>query len=136
MPAHHVPTMNPAARSGLGRTRDDEIEVCGDEISRLECPDFEVVRQPAVATDRSFPYYLKKWVTARPFIDPALCVNCGICTDVCPLEPKAVQKKPGDADARPVYDYPRCIRCYCCQEMCPHGAISIRRPLLSRLIRH
>ncbi|MCX6557412.1 MAG: DUF362 domain-containing protein [Candidatus Aminicenantes bacterium] len=136
MPATYVPTMKPAALSGLGRYQDDEIEICGDEISPLECPDFKVVRQPAATMDSSFPYYLKKWVTPRPFIDTALCKNCGVCTDVCPVEPKAVQKKPGAADSKPAYDYPRCIRCYCCQEMCPHGAITIRRPLLSRLIHH
>jgi uncharacterized protein (DUF362 family)/NAD-dependent dihydropyrimidine dehydrogenase PreA subunit len=134
MPLPYVPTMKPAALCGLGRSQDDEIEICGDEISRLECPNFKVVRQPAVTIDSSFPYYLKKWVTPRPFIDPSLCINCGICSDVCPVEPKAVQRRPGDGDAKPVYDYPRCIRCYCCQEMCPQGAITIRRPLLSRLI--
>jgi Pyruvate/2-oxoacid:ferredoxin oxidoreductase delta subunit len=134
MPARYVPTMNPAAESGLGRYLDEEIEICGDEISRLECPDFKALRQPAEAFDRRFPYYLKKWITARPFIDHRRCENCGICTEVCPLEPKAVRKKPGDNDAKPVFDYSRCIRCYCCQEMCPHGAIAIRRPLMSRLI--
>jgi uncharacterized protein (DUF362 family)/Pyruvate/2-oxoacid:ferredoxin oxidoreductase delta subunit len=131
----HVPTMKPAALGGLGRYLDNEIEICGDEVSRLECPDFDVVRRPAVTLDGSFPYYLKKWITPRPVIDPALCLNCGVCTEVCPVEPKAVQKRPGAAQAPPVYDYPHCIRCYCCQEMCPHRAITIRRPLLRRLIR-
>ena len=42
----HVPTMKPAAESGLGLgTGVDEIEICADEISRLECPDFKVVRR-------------------------------------------------------------------------------------------
>ena len=132
MPAEFVPTMKPGGESGLGTWADSEIEVRGDEVSRLACPDFKVVRQPAVAFDRSFPYYLKKWLTPRPFIDAALCRDCGICTEVCPLEPKAVASASGDG--KPVYDYQRCIRCYCCQEMCPHGAIAIRRPLLSRLI--
>ncbi|MCU0235954.1 MAG: DUF362 domain-containing protein [Acidobacteria bacterium] len=134
LPVAFVPTMKPGAESGLGTWNDDEIEVRGDEISALACPDFKVVRRPAVEFDRSFPYYLKKWITPRPFIDPALCRQCGVCTEVCPLEPKAVRPLPGRPGTTPAYDYARCIRCYCCQEMCPHGAIAIRRPLLSRLI--
>jgi len=134
MPRQYVPTMKPAALSGLGRVQDDEIEICGDEVSRLECPDFKVVRQPAVTIDRSFPYYLKEWVTPRPIIEPALCQNCGVCTEVCPLQPKAVRPAAAKGEKNPVYDYRRCIRCYCCQELCPHRAITIKRPLLSRLI--
>jgi uncharacterized protein (DUF362 family)/ferredoxin len=134
LPAQFVPTMEPAARSGLGTFDPDEIEIRGDELSRLACPDFRVVRQPAVPFDRSFPYYLKKWITPRPAIRRSLCLGCGVCTEVCPLDPKAVRPPAADPAAKPAYDYRRCIRCYCCQEMCPHGAIVIRRPLLSRLI--
>jgi len=135
LPTEFVPTMKPGMESRLGTWSDDAITVLGDEVSRLACPDFKVVRQPAVPFDSSFPYYLKKWLTPRPFIDKTLCVNCGVCSEVCPLEPKAViSAAPGDKDSPPVYDYQRCIRCYCCQEMCPHGAISVRRPPLSRLI--
>ena len=136
MPPHYVPTMKPGAESGLGRYRDDEIEILGDEISGLECPDFKVVRRPAVLLDRSFPYYLKNWVTPRPFIDHRRCQNCGVCTAVCPLQPKAVRPGANRRHAIPGFDYRRCIRCYCCQEMCPHGAIGIKRPLLSRWIQH
>jgi uncharacterized protein (DUF362 family)/Pyruvate/2-oxoacid:ferredoxin oxidoreductase delta subunit len=134
MPPQFVPTMKPAVESGLGTWDEDEIEIRGDELSRLACPDFRVVRQPAAPFDRSFPYYLKKWITPRPAIDYPLCLNCGVCTAVCPLEPKAVRRPAADQDAKPVYDYERCIRCYCCQEMCPHGAIFIKRPPLSRII--
>ena len=134
MPPQNVPTMKPGADSGLGTWADGTIEVLGDEVSTLACPDFQVVREPAVPFDSSFPYYLKKWITPRPAIDYSLCMNCGVCTAVCPLEPKAVRPPASNPDAKPVYDYKRCIRCYCCQEMCPHGAIAIRRPLLSRLI--
>jgi uncharacterized protein (DUF362 family)/ferredoxin len=135
LPAEFVPTMKPGAESGLGTWADGEITVLGDEVSSLSCPGFKVVRQPAVTLDRSFPYYLKKWLTPRPYIKAALCQRCGVCTEVCPLEPKAVAPAlPGDKKTPPLYDYERCIRCYCCQEMCPHGAVAIRRPLLSRII--
>jgi uncharacterized protein (DUF362 family)/NAD-dependent dihydropyrimidine dehydrogenase PreA subunit len=134
LPPQFVPTMKPAAESGLGTWDENGIEVRGDELSGLACPDFQVVREPAELFDRSFPYYLKKWITPRPAIAYPLCLNCGVCTAVCPLEPKAVRPPASRPDAKPAYDYRRCIRCYCCQEMCPHGAIFIRRPLLSRII--
>jgi uncharacterized protein (DUF362 family)/NAD-dependent dihydropyrimidine dehydrogenase PreA subunit len=134
MPPQYVPTMKPGSESGLGTWSMAEIEVRGDDPERLACPDFRVVRQPAAAVDRSFPYYLKKWITPRPVIDCTLCQNCGVCVEACPLEPKAVRRPADDPELKPVYDYPRCIRCYCCQEMCPYGAITIKRPLLSRII--
>jgi uncharacterized protein (DUF362 family)/NAD-dependent dihydropyrimidine dehydrogenase PreA subunit len=134
LPAQYVPTMKPAAESGLGTCTAEEIEICGAGLSPLACPDFKVVRQPAVPFDSSFPYYLKKWITPRPFIDTSLCENCGICLEVCPMQPKALRRRQGGKNSPPVYDYERCIRCYCCQEMCPSGAIAIKRPLLSRII--
>jgi len=134
LPAAHVPTMKPAEDSGLGVCDERMIEIRGDDVSRLACPDFKAVRQPADPFDRSFPYYLKKWITPRPVIDASLCLNCGICVEVCPLEPKAVRRPGTDGASKPAYDYRRCIRCYCCQEMCPHGAVFIKRPVLSRLI--
>ena len=134
LPAQFVPTMKAASESGLGTWADEDIEICGDELSHLVAADFKVVRQSAEPFDRAFPYYLKKWITPRPFINNSLCDNCGVCTEVCPLELKAILTPPGRKNPRPVFDYKRCIRCYCCQELCPSGAIAIKRPLLSRII--
>ncbi|MBN2345208.1 MAG: DUF362 domain-containing protein [Candidatus Aminicenantes bacterium] len=134
MPPSCLPTLAAAAEGGLGTWETESIEIRGDDPGRLACPEFQVVRRPPVPFDRSFPYYLKHWITPRPVIDPRLCLKCGVCTEVCPLQPKAVAPPPGSEGALPAYDYRRCIRCYCCQEMCPHGAIAIRRPLLSRFI--
>jgi len=130
-----VPTMKPGLESGLGTYLDSQIEICGAALADLACPDFKVIRQPAKTIDSSFPYYLKNWISSRPFIDYSLCENCGICTEVCPLEPKAVRPVGGSKVTKPTYDYRRCIRCYCCQELCPSGAIAIKTPLLGRIIR-
>ena len=130
----HVPTMKPAAAGGMGTYLDSEIQLCGDPISGLICRDFDITRQPPIKFDPSFPYYLKNQISPRPVIDYQLCQNCGMCTEICPLEPKAVRPAATGRETKPSYDYRRCIRCYCCQELCPHGAISIKRPLLSRLI--
>jgi uncharacterized protein (DUF362 family)/ferredoxin len=130
----YVPTMKPGAESGLGTYLDSQIEICGDVFADLTCPDFKVVRQPAIVFDPSFPLFLKKWVSPRPFIDYVLCENCGVCTEVCPLEPEAVRPSDDRKDTKPSYDYRRCIRCYCCQELCPSGAIAIKTPLLGKII--
>ena len=134
LPARFVPTMKAAVASDLGTSADEEIEICGDDLSRLVAPDFKVIRRAAVPFDRSFPYFLKKWITPRPFIEDSLCTNCGICSEVCPLEPKAVRSLADGRTPQPAFDYKHCIRCYCCQEMCPTAAIAIKRPLLSRVI--
>lgn len=134
MRPEYVPTMLPGAESGLGVWEDGALSILGDDADALACPDFQAVRRPANEMDRSFPYYLKHWLTPRPVIDPRRCRKCGVCSEVCPLDPKAVLPANNDPVRVPVYDYSRCIRCYCCQEMCPHGAISVRRPVLSRLI--
>jgi uncharacterized protein (DUF362 family)/NAD-dependent dihydropyrimidine dehydrogenase PreA subunit len=134
LPPAYVPTMKPASESGLGTYQDAEIEICGDSISDLACLDFKVIRQPAVTFDRSFPYYLKNWIAPRPFIKYELCTNCGVCTTVCPLEPKAVRRVDNHKETKPGYDYRHCIRCYCCQELCPSGAIGIKTPLLGKII--
>lgn len=134
LPPEFVPFLAPGEESGLGVCAADAIEVVGDELDALACPDFQVVRRPAAEMDRAFPYYLKRWITPRPVIDASRCLRCGVCSAVCPLEPKAVRPPAGDPGRVPLYDTRRCIRCYCCQEMCPHGAISVHRPLLSGLI--
>jgi uncharacterized protein (DUF362 family)/Pyruvate/2-oxoacid:ferredoxin oxidoreductase delta subunit len=131
----HVPTMKPGAESGLGTYDDSQIEICGDSIEKLARPDFKVVRLPAIVLDPSFPLFLKNWISPRPFIDYALCVNCGVCSEVCPLDPEAVRPADDRQETKPSYDYRRCIRCYCCQELCPSAAIAIRTPLLGRIIR-
>ena len=130
----YVPTMKPGLESGLGTYQDSEIEICGDSISDLACPDFKVVRQPAVTFDRAFPYYLKNWIIPRPFINYERCNNCEVCTTVCPLHPKAVSRTNDRKETKPSYDYRLCIRCYCCQELCPSAAIAIKTPLLGKII--
>jgi formate hydrogenlyase subunit 6/NADH:ubiquinone oxidoreductase subunit I len=73
-------------------------------------------------------------LTPRPVINAKKCTRCGRCVQVCPAQPKALSWANGEENA-PVYDYSHCIRCYCCQELCPHQAITVKVPLLGKLIR-
>lgn len=131
-----VPTMKFGKESGLGTYELDEIEICGDDIQPLINRDFNVVRRPPdrMASARFYPSFLKNKISPRPVINYERCINCGSCVKQCPVTPKAVDWPAGNKNKKPVYNYKRCIRCYCCQEICPEKAITIKVPLLGRLI--
>ncbi|MEB3166270.1 MAG: NIL domain-containing protein [Cyanobacteriota bacterium] len=54
-------------------------------------------------------------------IDPLRCVDCGICSSVCPSE--ALRFDPGSARLR--FEAPRCLVCEQCIPSCPLEAISL-----------
>jgi uncharacterized protein (DUF362 family)/NAD-dependent dihydropyrimidine dehydrogenase PreA subunit len=131
-----VPTAGIGKEGGLGTYKSDEIEIVGDNLEELINKNFQVVRRPPerLTNSRYFPKFLKNYISPRPVIDYERCVNCGKCVLQCPVDPKAVNWPGGDKSHKPVYNYNRCIRCYCCQEICPEKAITIKVPLLGRLI--
>jgi uncharacterized protein (DUF362 family)/ferredoxin len=131
-----VPTIRWGQAWGLGSA--SAVELLGDPLARLQVPDFRVNRRPMPPTGRGgwIGSLMKKWVIPRPVLAPGDCLACGLCVRVCPVSPKAIAFPDDDGARPPVYRYDRCIRCYCCQELCPHGAITIRTPLLGRLIHH
>ena len=63
------------------------------------------------------------------YVDEEKCIACGLCTEVCPADPKAIY--PPFAEATPfsyILDEGRCLRfkeekCDLCQESCPTKAI-------------
>lgn len=131
-----VPAIVFGADAGLGRYREEEIEYVGDDPAQFRKSDFDVVRRPVhdPAGKRRVPAFIADAVYPRPVIDPASCVRCGVCVSACPVGERALSFRGGNRSRPPEYDYRHCIRCYCCQELCPHKAISVRTPLLGRLI--
>lgn len=130
-----VPTSKPGERAGLGTYHYENIEVVGDELESFIAKDFKVVRMPPVhATSGRIRAFIKNQLTPRPVIDKAKCVACGTCIEVCPVGVKALGRVNGNKDIPPKHNYSQCIRCYCCQETCPEGAITVKSPLLGRLI--
>ena len=63
------------------------------------------------------------------YISPERCIACGICTEVCPTEPKAIRSpSPEAVPYSYVLDESRCLRfkgemCNLCRDVCPTNAI-------------
>jgi uncharacterized protein (DUF362 family)/Pyruvate/2-oxoacid:ferredoxin oxidoreductase delta subunit len=95
----------------------EEIELLGDPLAGFLASDFKVNRDPIADVP------LEKM--PKPYIVEEKCVRCGVCVEMCPIEPKVVDWHNNDRNTAPSYDYDRCIRCYCCQEVCPSAAIFI-----------
>lgn len=128
-----VPTINHGEKMGLGRWRDEDIEIitetgvmtAKEAVRAFGRESFKVDRSRNksdgwVKLSRALKIFQKK-----PVIKENLCVKCGICVESCPVEGKAVNFKNG-RQKPPVYDYKKCIRCFCCQEMCPNKAIDVK----------
>ncbi len=132
----NVPTIPPGKAWGLGTYLPDEIELLGDPMEPLVNKAFKVSRVPvrAATTPSGAVTVFKNLVSPRPVINAPQCIRCGICVNMCPVAPKAVNWHDGDKTRPPTHEYERCIRCFCCQEMCPEHAITVQVPWLGRLV--
>ena len=133
-----VPYLKIAEQAKLGTYRYENIETVGDNVEELINKNFRVVRKPAdrIPTPFRFPTFLKNYISPKPVIHYDLCTGCGSCVLQCPVDPKAAHWSDQVSDKKPGINYKHCIRCYCCQEICPHKAITIKVPLLGKIIHH
>jgi uncharacterized protein (DUF362 family)/ferredoxin len=119
---------------GAGTYLETEIEILGDPIEGFIAPDYNVSREPVkIFKVSSGLNAVKNALVPKPYIIADKCVRCGICVQVCPASPKAVDWHDGNKKVPPTYKYERCIRCYCCQELCPESAIYLKVPLIRRI---
>jgi ferredoxin len=136
IPAERVPTLQAGAEAGLGSWRPEEIRLLGDPLESFRPPGgFDADRSP-LRPPRGGPLQrlLAEQLVARPRVDGARCIRCGLCIQMCPTEPKSVAWPEGDTARPPVHLDQTCIRCYCCQEICPAHAIRAVKPPLRRLL--
>jgi len=130
-----VPTSKPGEKAGLGTYHAENIDLLGEPLESFFEPDFDVIRTAPVSCNSGrLRTLVRNQLCERPVIDNRKCTLCGTCTEICPVEPKAVNWNGGNDRLPPSYNYDLCIRCYCCQEMCPEGAISTQSPLLGKLL--
>ena len=122
-------TVSLGMKAGHGTYKSSEITLLGDPLESFIARDFNINRNPIsnIRGEGVFSFDNDAGVS-RPYIADENCRRCGICIDICPISPKAVDWKDNDRTRPPAHDYSRCIRCFCCQEMCPHGAIVIQAP--------
>ncbi len=63
---------------------------------------------------------LEQHADVRPWVNPKLCTDCGICLQYCPSQ--AIEQRDGSA----VIDEKRCIGCGECLVVCTAGAVKFR----------
>jgi len=116
-------------KAGHGTYKSSEITLLGDPLEGFIASDFNIDRGP-ISNLRGPGLFAfdKDAAVPQPYIAEQNCRLCGVCVDMCPVSPKALDWQDNAADKPPAYDYGRCIRCFCCQEFCPHGAILISDP--------
>ncbi|MBR0355748.1 MAG: DUF362 domain-containing protein [Oscillospiraceae bacterium] len=131
-----VPTLRAAIERGLLPEDTDALRVSGD-LDRFAVPDFKTVpAQNSVFFEvfgDGLPGKIADFVAARvltpfPKLDPAACVGCGKCAQVCPAKAITMKKK------KPHIDRGVCIHCFCCQEFCPKGAMRQGRHAIMKIL--
>jgi MinD superfamily P-loop ATPase len=118
----------------LGTWVNEDIELVGDSLESFYQPVFDVKREPLKTfIPGGVVGFLRSTIVSKPCIETEKCKKCGVCVQMCPVDPKAVNWHDGIKTKVPTYKYKSCIRCYCCQELCPEGAIVLKAPLLRRM---
>ena len=131
----YVPTIKFGSESGAGTYNEKDIELVGDNYDDFKTLDFDIDRTPAATrAEGGFARFIGNRLVSKPVIAEEQCVACGICVEMCPANPKAVNWFDGDTSRPPTYHYDTCIRCYCCQEVCPEGAITLEAPVIRKLL--
>jgi uncharacterized protein (DUF362 family)/Pyruvate/2-oxoacid:ferredoxin oxidoreductase delta subunit len=131
----YCPTIKYGMAWGAGTFLEAEIELVGDDVEGFRQPDFDVTRKPVRPYRQGgITRFFTNRVIPKPRILEEKCARCGLCVNICPARPKAVNWAGGNKSKPPVYDYSACIRCYCCQEICSEGAIELKVPLGKKLI--
>jgi uncharacterized protein (DUF362 family)/Pyruvate/2-oxoacid:ferredoxin oxidoreductase delta subunit len=131
-----VPTIVFGKEAGLGTYLENEIEILGEGLDSFIDPSFDVRREPVRRYKaKGAIQFFRNTLVPKPYIEETKCIKCGVCVNMCPVNPKAVDWHNGNKkEVPPSYIFKRCIRCYCCQEMCPESAIKLRVPFIRKFI--
>ncbi len=126
-----VPTLRKGKNRNLIEDFDFTKDIIGEKIENLIVNDFK--KAPANSGNlRNIPKPIMNLLIDRlkskPIFHHDICIGCGDCAVNCP--PVAIEM----IDKKPEIDYDKCISCFCCQELCPVTAITIKKPLLAKLL--
>ena len=132
-----VPTIKFGKDFEAGTHLEEEIDLIGDSFDLFKTRNFDVKRYPVRPyKSKGIKKFFYNRILDKPYILKDRCVMCGICVQMCPATPKAVNWLDGDRSNSPVYNYEGCIRCYCCQELCPERAVKLKQPLTGKLLKY
>lgn len=132
----NVPTLQAAYERGLipASVKDMSINV---DIDNFVIEDFKRIENynsiifknelPGVL-GKAFGGIVNKALCSVPVVSNATCIGCAKCEQICPA--KAIHLR----NNRPKIDRSQCIHCFCCQEFCPKGALSVKRPIIARIL--
>ncbi|EOC99574.1 DUF362 domain-containing protein [Caldisalinibacter kiritimatiensis] len=128
-----VPTIQRSVERGLCKGNLDDVKLIGGSIEKFRIEDFKVPKTKSIdfisdILPKPVVNMLNSMLRPKPVFNYKDCVGCGDCAANCP--PKVIEM----VNNRPVVDLDGCIRCFCCQELCPKEAVTIRRPLLMRVL--
>lgn len=132
-----IPLLKEAHDYEWGEVIPENIEVLGESLENMKVKDFELCRKagnfhfinPVVTS------FLRDLIAPDPSLIEDKCISCGRCEEVCPEKPRAIKIINNKEKNIPVWDMKECIRCFCCQELCPSGAIELKYPLVSRILK-
>ncbi|MFH1885335.1 MAG: DUF362 domain-containing protein [Pseudomonadota bacterium] len=112
-----VPTVDIAAKTGLGETDPAKIDIQGhlNPVPDFQFPSTYIPGMTGVLLNR----LLSRRLACVPEVLAEKCVGCGICVAHCPEKVMTLKNKAAHPDPD------RCISCYCCQELCPEDAIRL-----------
>lgn len=133
----NIPTIIFGYEAGAGTYKEEDIELVGDDINIFIDKTFVIANKPSSLLSVTKNKYIRKLselFVPKPFITRSLCVQCGICTEVCPVKPQALNFDKNGKNKPPSYNYNKCIKCYCCQELCPYGAIKLKSSFMRRIL--
>jgi uncharacterized protein (DUF362 family)/Pyruvate/2-oxoacid:ferredoxin oxidoreductase delta subunit len=123
-------TIQAAQERGFAGTDPKQIKVLGQQIEDITVSPFRLPGR--FDMQWNLPGFIKRPVknffVPKPKVHTDLCVQCGVCAEVCP--PQAISMSVKGVHI----DYRRCIRCYCCQEVCPEGAMRLQEGWIRRLV--
>lgn len=129
-----IPTNIYGKESGHGTFLENEIELVGDDFNIFKKSNFKIDRaEIKIPESGGLKKILSNILIPKPVIDKSKCIKCGVCINVCPVKPYALNWQDQDKSRSPAYNYSKCIRCFCCQELCPENAISIKKPFIRKL---
>lgn len=127
-----VPVIREAIGRGLCGAESDVLMIKGKRPEEVRVENFDFPAVDRLSSIQFFERGPMKYAVSRlrprPVFKHALCVGCADCARHCPAHIIRM------TNGKPHADLTRCIRCFCCQELCPAKAISIHRPLFTRIV--